>query len=129
MNLLLDTQALIYAFDAPDQLPPATLKRMADPANLLFVSVVSPLEMQIKVNLGKLKLTASPASLLQSELDRGAFTLLPITLAHIDALSGLPDHHRDPFDRLLIAQAIHENLSIVTGDAKIAMYPVPTLWA
>ena len=65
---------------------------------------------------------------MQRELDTGTVTLLPITLEHIDALSRLPDHHRDPFDRLLIAQAIHEGMTLVTSDKTIAKYTVPILW-
>lgn len=64
----------------------------------------------------------------QFELDRGTSSIIPITLAHIDELSRLPSHHRDPFDRILVAQAIHEGLTLVTGDQTIARYPVPCLW-
>ena len=65
---------------------------------------------------------------MQAELDRGAIGLLPITLHHIDALSRLPNHHRDPFDRLLVAQAIHEGLTLVSSDRDIAKFAAPVLW-
>lgn len=65
---------------------------------------------------------------MQAELDRAAIRLLPITLHHIDALSRLPNHHRDPFDRLLVAQAIQEGLTLINSDQAIAKYAVPVLW-
>ena len=78
--------------------------------------------------MGKLTFSKSVREAVQFELDRGTFQLLPVTLDHIDTLAGLPPHHRDPFDRLLIAQAIHDGLTIVTGDHVIPLYPVSTLW-
>ena len=64
----------------------------------------------------------------QFELDRGTFELLPITLGHIHELSRLPPHHRDPFDRILVAQAIHENLTLFSGDNQVRLYSVGCLW-
>lgn len=84
--------------------------------------------MQIKIMLGKLQLDKPIVELVQAELDRAAIQLLPITLEHIDALSRLPNHHRDPFDRLLIAQAIHEGLTLVSSDQALKKYDAPTLW-
>lgn len=128
MRLLLDTQAFILLIRRTDSLPPVAREAVADPANDVVLSVVTPLELQIKVNLDKLSFAKPVRDLVQLELDRGALSLLPITLDHIDAFSRLPAHHRDPFDRLLIAQAIHEGLTLVTGDRTIARYPVPCLW-
>lgn len=82
----------------------------------------------MKSTLGKLQLSKPAVELVQAELDRAAIKLLPITLNHIDALSRLPNHHRDPFDRLLVAQAIEEGLTLVTSDAAIAQYAAPVLW-
>jgi PIN domain nuclease of toxin-antitoxin system len=128
MNLLLDTHTFIFYVDRPEALPSAARAAMEDPANALFLSLASPWEMQIKSNLGKLQLGKPPAQLVQAEVDRGSMRLLPITLAHIDGLSRLAMLHRDPFDRLLIAQALHDSLTIVSADANIARYPVPRLW-
>ena len=128
MNLLIDTEAFIYWTTRPEELPARAFGAIRSRDNAVYLSVVTPWEMQIKFNLDKLELRQPPGPLVRTELDNGAFILLPITLAHIDALSRLPDHHRDPFDRLLIAQAVHENLTLVTGDKKITNYPVPTLW-
>jgi PIN domain nuclease of toxin-antitoxin system len=128
MRLLLDSQAFILLLQQPQALPPAARDAMVDPDNEMFLSVVTPIELQIKVNLRKLSFAQSVREHVQFEIDRGTFKLLPLTLDHVDSLSRLPDHHRDPFDRVLIAQAMHENLIIVTGDETIARYPVPVIW-
>ena len=128
MKLLLDTHSFIFYVDRPDALPSAARAAIEDSSNELFLSLVSPWEMQIKSTLGKLQLSKPAAELVQAELDRAAIQLLPITLHHIDALSRLPNHHRDPFDRLLVAQAIHEGLTLVSSDQTIAKYDAPILW-
>jgi PIN domain nuclease of toxin-antitoxin system len=128
MKLLLDTHSFIYFVDRPDALPSAARAALEDPSNDLFLSLVSPWEMQVKSTLGKLQLRKPVVELVQAELDRAAIQLLPITLHHIDALSRLPNHHRDPFDRLLIAQAVHEGLTLVSSDRIIAKYAAPVLW-
>jgi PIN domain nuclease of toxin-antitoxin system len=128
MKLLLDTQAFILLIGRTESLPPAARAAVVDPDNTILLSVVTPLELQIKVNIGKLSFTKSVREIVQFELDRGALTFLPIMLGHIDELSRLPLHHRDPFDRLLVAQAIHEGLTLVTGDRQVRQYPVPSLW-
>ena len=128
MRLLLDTQAFLYALRDPDALPNRARSALESFDNELLLSVVSPIELQIKVNAGKLNLARPVRDAVQREIDRGFVRLLPITLDHIEALSGLPFAHRDLFDRLLIAQALHENLTIVTGDLRVAQYPAPTLW-
>jgi PIN domain nuclease of toxin-antitoxin system len=112
----------------PAALPDRARRAIEDPANELFLSIVTPIELQIKVSLGKLTFSKSVREAVQFELDQGTFRLLPIALEHIDALAGLPAHHRDPFDRLLIAQAMHDGLTIVTADRLIPLYAVPTLW-
>jgi PIN domain nuclease of toxin-antitoxin system len=128
MRLLLDTQSFIFYVDRPDSLSSAARAALEDSSNGLFLSLVSPWEMQVKSTLGKLQLSRPAVELVQAEVDRAAIKLLPITLQHIDALSRLPNHHRDPFDRLLVAQAIHEGLTLVTSDAAIAQYAAPVLW-
>jgi PIN domain nuclease of toxin-antitoxin system len=128
MRLLLDTMTIIYLVQQPAIVPASTLAVLEDAGNELFISLVSPWEMQIKVGIGKLALGQPVAQTITTEVANRNIALLAITLDHIDALSHLADHHRDPFDRLLIAQAVHENLTIVTSDETIARYPVPTLW-
>jgi PIN domain nuclease of toxin-antitoxin system len=126
--LLLDSNAFIYMANQPEALPPPAKAAIEDPNNIRFLSIASPLELQIKINLGKLAFASPLRTVVEFELRRGSLQLLPITLDHIEALSRLPNHHRDPFDRLLIAQAIHEGLTIVTADETIAAYPVAVLW-
>jgi len=128
VKLLLDTHTFIYFTTDPDALPARARTALADPSNDLLLSLASPWEMQIKINLGKLTLARPVGDLVQFELDRGSLSLLPITLAHIDALSRLPSHHRDPFDRILVAQSIHEGITIVTADRQLRLYPVSSLW-
>jgi PIN domain nuclease of toxin-antitoxin system len=128
VRLLLDTQASFLLTHDTRAIPARALDAVTDAGNARYLSIVSPWELQIKVGTGKMKLSRTVEQAVQFELDRGAITLLPITLPHIDELSRLPNYHRDPFDRLLIAQAIHDGLTLVTGDRTIPLYPVPCLW-
>lgn len=127
MNLLLDTSTLILLVQGILIPEPARLA-IEDPQNQVLLSLVSPWEMQIKFGINKLKLHQPVRAIIDAQLAHGSFTLLTITLDHIEELSRLPDFHRDPFDRLLIAQAIREKLTIVTSDKTFARYPVQTLW-
>jgi PIN domain nuclease of toxin-antitoxin system len=127
VKLLLDTNAFIMLVER-HRLPDRAAAEVDDDRNELYLSLVSPWEMQIKIGLGKLSAARPVRQTLDAEVAAGTFKLLPITLDHIEALSRLPNHHRDPFDRLLIAQAIHEGLTIVTADETIAAYPVAVLW-
>ena len=128
MKLLLDTHAFILFLDEPDRLANRARAALEDPDNELLLSVASPWEMQIKVGLGKLALAKSPRDMVQFEVDRGAITLLPISLLHINELVRLPSIHRDPFDRILIAQARCEGMRLVSGDGWVRQYPVDCLW-
>ena len=128
MRLLLDSQAFLYMVRQPELLPAPARAAIENLDNDVLLSIASPLELQIKINLGKLTFSRPLREVVQRELDSGDIQLLPITLDHIDELSRLPAHHRDPFDRVLIAQAIRDGLTIVTGDRDIARYPVPRLW-
>lgn len=128
MRLLLDTQSFIFYVDRPEKLPTVARAAVEDASNELLLSRVSPWEMQIKVALGKLRLDRPVVEMVRAEADRAAIRLLPVAIEHIDALSRLPNHHRDPFDRLLVAQAIHEGLTLVSADQAIAKYAAPILW-
>ena len=128
MRLLIDSNVFVFLAQHPDVVPPRAMAALRDPANRRYLSVVTPWELQIKTSLGRFDFGKPIRDVVQFDLDRGAFDLLPITLDHVEALSRLPNHHRDPFDRLLIAQAIHEGLTLVTSDRQIARYPAPVLW-
>ena len=127
MNLLLDTHIFIWAYSAPHKLTPTVLNALNDPANTLHLSVVSMWEMQIKAQIGKLHLPLPVKEFVTVQRNLNNIRSWPVLERHIWALDSLPMHHKDPFDRLLIAQAITENWWLVTADAIFAKYPVQIL--
>ncbi|MGQ0511886.1 MAG: type II toxin-antitoxin system VapC family toxin [Betaproteobacteria bacterium] len=124
MRLLLDTHALLWWVDGGGSLSPAQLRAIGRPANQVCVSVASAWEMSIKASLGKLELAASVGEYIARHLAANRFQLLEIGLAHAARVEQLPYHHRDPFDRLLAAQALEEGLVLVSRDAVFARYGV-----
>lgn len=127
MKLLLDTHTFIWWADQPEKLSPAVLSALKDEANELLLSVASVWEMQIKIQLGKLKLSLPLKDLIKNQQDTNDLMVSPVTLTHVLALDSLPFHHKDPFDRLLIAQSIEEKLTIVTADSQFSSYSVKLL--
>ena len=127
MNLLLDTHIFIWAFSDVARLPSAAAKALLDPQNSLFLSTASSWEMQVKEQIGKLVLSPSVEIFIKSQMLLNQIRPLPINNEHVWTLRQLPLHHRDPFDRMIIAQAITEGLTIVTQDAFFASYPVTIL--
>lgn len=121
MNLLLDTHVFLWAVDDAPQLSTAARAAITDGNNLVFVSAATAWEIAIKKAIGKLSL---PQGNYLDELQVHRFTPLDITTEHALAVENLPHHHKDPFDRLLIAQAQVEKLVFVTGDARIKQYAV-----
>lgn len=130
MRLLLDTHTFLWSVIASfgPGLPPATRELLVDPANTLYLSTASVWEMAIKVSTGKLQLPQSVRQIVNLEISRGDVRLLNIQLNHLALIETLPFHHKDPFDRLLIAQAQAENLTIVSVDAAFDPYGVNRLW-
>ena len=124
MRLLLDTHALLWWLNDDDQLGPHARGLIEDPANDVFVSMVSLWEIAVKVRVGKLDADVSE---ILGAIPAKGFTLLDIAPAHLVALVGLPMHHRDPFDHLLIAQAISEGATFVSEDQYTPLYPVTFL--
>lgn len=102
---------------------------LADASNSLFLSVVSIWEMQIKSQLGKLKLNLPLRELIESQQQTNGLQILSIALEHVLALENLPAHHKDPFDRLLVAQAVVEDASLVSMDSALTAYTVKLLWS
>ena len=128
MNLLLDTHALIWFLNGDDTNLSVKAKRLiADSANVSYVSIASLWEMAIKIRLGSLSFESGYDNLL-SLLAQNGFELLPVTFQHTRCLLTLPMHHRDPFDRLLIAQSMTEGLLFITADAHIHQYDVDWAW-
>jgi PIN domain nuclease of toxin-antitoxin system len=128
MKLLLDTHSLLWWATDRAQLSPVALAVCEDPSNVLLLSVVSVWEMQIKAQLGKLTLTIPLATMIDRELHVNGMTLLRVELAHVLALDTLPAHHKDPFDRLLIAQTQIEGATLVSTDGVFARYGISRLW-
>ena len=127
MKLLLDTHAFIWWDSDPGQLSAPALAALRDPANEVWLSVASVWEMVIKVQLGKLTLRLPLTAIVMQQQANG-LKVLPVTLAHPLAVEGLPAIHKDPFDRMLIAQANVEGADIVSADQVFGRYPVRVLW-
>jgi PIN domain nuclease of toxin-antitoxin system len=128
MRLLLDSHTLIWAVDEPTKLGATAAATLQDPGNDLIVSAGSVWEIAIKVGLKKLTLSRPFRPWIEKAIaDLGA-SLLPITIEHADALVGLPMHHRDPFDRLLVAQSMVEKLLMVSADAQLDAYGITRHW-
>lgn len=128
MRLLVDVHAVLWAVDDPTKLTSQALLALQDPGNDLLLSAGTIWELAIKVGLGKLKLSLPFKQwMIQATTDLG-LTVLPITVDYADMQSSLPLHHRDPFDRLLVAQAQVENVAIVSADPVFDRYGVKRVW-
>lgn len=128
MKLLLDTHAFIWWDDEPAKLSSSALVACRDASNTLHLSLGSVWELQIKTQLGKVRLPEPLGELLRKHEERNGLHLESVTLPDILALSTLPPHHRDPFDRILIAQARRGGFRLVSCDPEIARYDVEVLW-
>lgn len=126
MRLLLDTNVLLWAKMRPSRLG-RHLAALEDPANELFVSAVTAWEIAIKCALGKLALPEPPERYVPDRVRATGASPLPIEQSHALAVARLPNLHRDPFDRMLVAQADCLGLTIMTGDPKLDAYPVDTI--
>ena len=128
MKYLLDTHTFIWWDSQPSLLSSNVLALLHDPAHDLLLSNASVWEMQIKSQLGKLELGLSLRELIESQQRVNQIELLPIHLEHVLAVGSLPLHHRDPFDRMLIAQAVTEDATLVSKDSAFAKYQLPVIW-
>ena len=128
MKLLLDTHAFLWsAADDPRLTEPARAA-LLDPASTLHLSVASVWEMAIKISLGKLRMPGRWTDLVRREMTANDILWLPIEIDHCSAVSSLPFHHRDPFDRLLAAQSLVDRLVLVSRDPAFDAYGVQRLW-
>ena len=128
MRILVDTQALLWAVDDPSKLSPVAAATLQDPTYDPFITATI-WEVSIKVGLGKLKISRPYRSWMDQALADLDAKILPITVDYADFQASLPNHHRDPFDRLLIAQALVEGMSVVSGqDAQFDAYGIHRLW-
>ena len=127
MKLLLDTHIFIWWDNNPSQLSAQARALCEDANNTLLLSLASVWEMQIKSQLGKLTFHRPLPDLISSQQQTNGSEILPIELRHIYALTTLPQHHKDPFDRLLIAQAQVEQIGLISADSVFSQYPVTVL--
>ncbi len=128
MKFLLDTHTLLWAINQDSRLPAPLVDLIEDPENDVYVSMASIWEAAIKIGLGKLRVPGQTIDYLIGHVESHALTVLAITLAHVRIVQDLPLIHRDPFDRMLVAQAKASSLILVTADAEIVHYGVATLW-
>ncbi len=128
MRLLLDTQAFLWFVLNDPALSTVACDLMLDPQNDLLISPASYWEIAIKISIGKYQLPDSFESWMQQQLQVNDFKILPIELAHVAAVISLPFHHKDPFDRLLVAQALTEQIPIISADAVLGAYSIVRYW-
>ena len=128
MNLLLDSHTFVWWRDEPHKLSPTTFTEISNPNNNVFLSVVTAWELQIKIALNKFNVKGGLENAVKDEQQNNGFQILPVQLSHALYLENLPLHHKDPFDRLLISQAIVENMTLVSADPEFSKYQVNLLW-
>jgi PIN domain nuclease of toxin-antitoxin system len=128
VRLLLDTHVFIWWDSEPERLSQRALALCKDPTNDLFLSVVSLWEIQIKSQLDKIRVRLPVSELVRTQQETNALRLLPLTAPHVYTLEELPHLHKDPFDRILIAQARVEKLRFVSSDEMLWKYPVEFIW-
>jgi PIN domain nuclease of toxin-antitoxin system len=128
LRLLLDTHALIWAVDAPEKLGKAATEAIQSSSNQLYLGAGSIWELAIKISLDKLSLSIPFKSWIDRAMQALEVSVIPITIDHADAQAGLPWHHRDPFDRLLAAQAQVESLPLVSTDLVFDLHGVTQIW-
>ncbi|MBK8465718.1 MAG: type II toxin-antitoxin system VapC family toxin [Chloracidobacterium sp.] len=128
MNLLLDTHTLLWFIAGSSNLSTDARNLIEDTEHEKFVSIASIWETAIKTSIGKMTLSAPFEALFPHQLQINGFELLPVKVGHASVVLTLPFHHRDPFDRLLIAQAIDENMTLVSVDEVFDKYETTRLW-
>jgi PIN domain nuclease of toxin-antitoxin system len=128
MKLLLDSHTFIWSYAEKYKLSPTALSEMSKLSNQLYLSIVSIWEIQIKIQAGKFKFDRPFAEIIAEQEEVNGLHLLPINPSHIFELENLPPHHRDPFDRLLISQAMVEGMTLVSFDKHFTQYKADLLW-
>jgi PIN domain nuclease of toxin-antitoxin system len=129
MNVLLDTHAFIWLDTAPENLSQTALEFCQNQENQLYLSMASIWEMQIKYQLGKLNLRLSIEDMVITQQQDNDLKILDIDVKHIYQLNNLPLHHNDPFDRLILSQALTESISLISADTKFKHYDdITVIW-
>jgi Uncharacterized protein conserved in bacteria len=127
MKLLLDSHSFVWMHDQPDKLSSNVADQIIDPANEVYLSVATVWELQIKIKLGKFSFSDRLDNVIADQRRVNGIQILPVSLSHALYVDKLPVHHKDPFDRLLIAQAIVEEMTLVSSDKLFAKYDVDLL--
>ena len=125
MKVLLDTQVWLWMQVSPERFSASSLTLLSEPENQLLLSAASSWEIAIKYALGRLPLPQSPQEYVPRRMRSSGVGALPIQHLHALQVASLPSHHKDPFDRLLLAQALTEGITLLTGDAQLARYRGP----
>jgi PIN domain nuclease of toxin-antitoxin system len=128
VDLILDTHTFLWFVFGSIRMSEKAEALIQDPVNRKFLSLATPWEVGIKVSTGKLTVSQPVDQFFAEEMYANSVQRLPITLAHIARVSTLPFHHRDPFDRILIAQSLTENMALVSADAALDAYSIVRLW-
>ena len=126
MKVLIDTHVLLWGIQ--DSSKVSSKVRSLLPVSDVWISVVSLWEIMTKVQIGKLALPSPIGDYLAGKLIMNGVSVLPLTFAHVRRLEGIPLHHRDPFDRILIAQSLEENIPLVSSDPQFEKYPLQLIW-
>lgn len=128
MRVLLDTHAFLWFVLSDPGLSPTAAATIGDPDNDVLVSPASYWELAIKISIGKYALTTPFETFWREGIDGNAFEVLPIEVRHAGALTALTFHHRDPFDRMIVARAMVDGVAVVSGDAILGAYPIRRIW-
>ena len=128
MRVLIDTHVFIWYIQTSERLPSSVTAVINDGRNDILLSIASVWEMAIKQSTGKLNLGVPYASFIEEQMRLNNMELLPVRLNHLEVVTTLPFHHRDPFDRLIIAQAMAEDIVLISADSVFSRYPVQRMW-
>ena len=128
MKFLIDTHVFLWLRSDPQRVSPRVLSAYQDTSNRTYLSIVSVWEMQIKHQIGKLRLDMPLKDMIEGQCDANMLEIMPLRLNHIFGLQNLPPHHKDPFDRLLIVQSRAENVSLASSDRMFGHYGVTLFW-
>ena len=127
MQILLDSHALLWFLEGNEKMPEATVEIINTPENEIYVSIVSIWEIAIKFSIGKLQLDGGVDTLIKN-IEENGFSILDVSTEHVNTVAELHFIHRDPFDRMLVAQAMVEGISIMTIDSNITKYDINSVW-
>jgi PIN domain nuclease of toxin-antitoxin system len=128
MKVLLDTHAFLWLISGDDRLSETAKKTFLDSGNILFFSAASLWEICIKMSLGKLSLNRGWLKTIQDEMHVNTIQWLSIEMPHCVELTNLPFHHRDPFDRMLVAQAMVDGMKLLSRDSRLSSYDIKRIW-